>query len=71
MNHILEMLMHGAIDVLDRIEGEVEFRGVTVTSEFIEFVFKNYTESEAVKLANHILDHREKERMEEREYERI
>ena len=61
MNHILELLMHGTIDVLDKIEKQIEFREVTVTSKFVEFVFKNSTESVAVKLGNFIMDKREED----------
>lgn len=71
MNTVQETLKRATIGTLNRCEGRIIHGNFEVTEAYIETAFNYWEESEYVKLANHILDHREKERMEEREYERI
>ena len=61
MDGILETLMNATNISLGRMGSTVEFDGVEVTKEFVEFVFKNCKEETAVELANFVTDKRREE----------
>ena len=61
MDGILETLMNAANVTVGRMDSIVEFQGVEVTKNFVEFVFENCKEETAVELANFITDKRREE----------